>query len=457
MDGPLKICVNTQTPLLRFNTSNQELMRRLKSSKESIEIGSMSEGSDFEYSPGGVTKMVLPLLRHMIANGLASDAHWVCLNPGAPETVTMEGITFHHVDLMRERRAGYGVAKEIIWRAFHGLSRPAEQDLLWADRFVDYTFYNRVSAELIRTLDAHDDFDLFYIHDFQQLPVGHMLQTLKPKILRWHIPFEESMIPSEWSEFISTYLDSYDAIVVSCRKYLESLKSLGHKGEAFYVYPYIDQSAYQKPTQLDSTEFRTRLGLRNGERLVLLVARLDPMKGQDAVIKAIPRVKKEIPNVRLVLIGDGSFSSSKRGLDLSKSAKWLGELRKLTKSLHVENSVAFAGYFPQRLLNAAYDACDMAVLPSRQEGFGLVVVESWLYKKPTLISTKAGIAELVSDGKNGLLVDPVDSAAIAEKIATVLTDDKLANQLGENGFLTSRKCLIDEGLRAEWDIISKLS
>lgn len=432
-------------------------MRKLKSSKETLEIGSMNEGSDFEYSPGGVTRMVLPLLRHMIKNGLASDAHWVCLNPGAPATVRMEDITFHHVNLMRERRAGYGLAKEIIWRAFHGLSRPAEEDLLWADQFVDYTFYNRVSAELIRTLDAHDDFDLFYIHDFQQLPVGNMLQTLKPKILRWHIPFDESMIPSEWSEFISTYLDSYDAIVVSCRKYLDSLKSLGHKGDTFYVYPYIDQRVYHKPTQLDLTELKTRLGLREGEKLVLLVARLDPMKGQDAVIKAIPKVMKDVPNVRLVLIGNGSFSSSKRGLGLSKSAKWLGELRKLAKSLHVESSVVFAGYFPQRLLNAAYDSCDMAVLPSRQEGFGLVVVESWLFKKPTLVSTKAGIAELIGDGRNGMLIDPADSAAIAEKIAAVLTDEELANHLGENGFLTSRKCLIDEGLRAEWEIISKLT
>jgi glycosyltransferase involved in cell wall biosynthesis len=432
-------------------------MRKLGGSGEALEISSMSEGSDFEFSPGGVTRMVLPLLAHLIKNGLVSDAHWVCLNPGAPATVRTEGITFHHVDLMKERRAGYGIAKEIIWRAFHGLSRPTEGDLLWADQFIDYTFYNRVSAELIRTLDAQDDFDLFYIHDFQQLPVGNMLQTLKPKILRWHIPFEESMIPSEWSQFISTYLDSYDAIVVSCRKYLDSLKSMGHKGAAFYVYPYIDQSVYHKPTQSDSIELKNRLGLRGGEKLVLLVARLDPMKGQDAVIKAIPKVKKDFPNVRLVLIGNGSFSSSKRGLGLSKSAKWLGELRKLTKSLHVESSVVFAGYFPQRLLNAAYDACDMAVLPSRQEGFGLVVVESWLYKKPTLVSTKAGIAELIDDGRNGLLIDPTDPAAIAEKITAVLTDEKLASQVGENGFLTSRKCLIDEGLRAEWEIISKLS
>jgi len=417
---------------------------------------SLKEGADFEYSAGGVTRMVLPLLTHMMRNGLVEAADWVCLNPEAPATVRMDGITIHHLNLLRERRVGYGLAKEIIWRVFHGLSPPTEQELLWADDFVDYTFYNRVSAELIRNLDSREDFDLFYIHDFQQLPVGRMLQTLKPKILRWHIPFEESMIPSEWSGFLSTYLDSYDAIVVSCRRYLDSLKSLGHKGASFYVYPYIDQSVYTKPTQQDLNELNSRLGLRNDEKIVLLVARLDPMKGQDAVIKAIPGVLSDVRKVKLVIIGNGSFSGSKRGLGLSKSETWLMELRHLVKSLHIEDNVTFAGYLPQRLLNAAYESCDMSILPSRREGFGLVVVESWLYKKPTVVSTKAGIAELVNDGENGLLIEPDDSAGLAEKISNILTDEKVAHTIGENGFLTSRKCLMDDGLRAEAEVMQEL-
>ena len=417
---------------------------------------SLKEGADFEYSAGGVTRMVLPLLTHMMRNGLVEAADWVCLNPEAPATVRMDGITIHHLNLLRERRVGYGLAKEIIWRVFHGLSPPTEQELLWADDFVDYTFYNRVSAELIRNLDSREDFDLFYIHDFQQLPVGRMLQTLKPKILRWHIPFEESMIPTEWSGFLSTYLDSYDAIVVSCRRYLDSLKSLGHKGASFYVYPYIDQSVYTKPTQQDLNELNSRLGLRNDEKIVLLVARLDPMKGQDAVIKAIPGVLSDVRKVKLVIIGNGSFSGSKRGLGLSKSETWLMELRHLVKSLHIEDNVTFAGYLPQRLLNAAYESCDMSILPSRREGFGLVVVESWLYKKPTVVSTKAGIAELVNDGENGLLIEPDDSAGLAEKISNILTDEKVAHTIGENGFLTSRKCLMDDGLRAEAEVMQEL-
>jgi glycosyltransferase involved in cell wall biosynthesis len=451
----LKVCVNTQTPLLKFTASGLELLRRTGVATTTLDLQSLREGTDFEFSPGGVTRMVLPLLTHMLKDGILSDAHWVCLNPGAPAEVRMDGITIHHLSLLRERTAGYGLAKEIFWRVFHGLSKPAEESL-WADGIVDYTYYNRVSAELIRRLDSQQDFDLFYIHDFQQLPAGHMLQTLKPKLLRWHIPFEETNIPPEWTDYLSAYLNSYDAIIVSCRRYMDAIISRGYQGEAFYVYPYLDQSSYEKPTPHDIAELRTRLNLHEDERTVLLVARLDPMKGQDGAIKAIPEVLRELRNVKLVMIGDGSFSSSKRGLGLSKSDKWLRDLKSLAKKLHVEDKVVFAGYLPQRLLNAAYDICDMTVLPSRQEGFGLVVVESWLYKKPAVVSSKAGISELVNDRTNGLLVDPTDPAAIAEKILTVLADETLADRLGENGYLTSRKCLIDEGLRAELEVINKI-
>jgi glycosyltransferase involved in cell wall biosynthesis len=174
------------------------------------------------------------------------------------------------------------------------------------------------------------------------------------------------------------------------------------------------------------------------------------------VVKAIPQVLREFPKAKLVIVGNGSFSGSKQGLGLSKSEKWLMELRNLVKSLNIEDNVTFTGYLPQRLLNAAYTTCDMTILPSQQEGFGLVVVESWLYKKPTLVSTKAGIAELINEGKNGLLIDPSNPAGIAERISAVLSDSKLARELGENGFLTSRRCLIGQGLRSEWEVISRL-
>jgi len=421
-----------------------------------LDLSSLTDGVDFQFTPGGVSRMVFPLLKRMLNEGIVKDPQWVSLNPTGPEKATVNGITLHHVSLEAEKMKGYGYTKEVIWKAIHGVPQKLESasQVLWQDEFCDYAYYNRLSAERIIRLDKEHDFDIFYVHDFQQLPVGHMLHTLKPKIFRWHIPFDESITPPEWKEFLSTYLNSYDAVVVSCKKYLKSLKLLGYTGKAHYVYPYIDPSSYVKPTEIEVAEYCQHFGIRNDDKVVLVVARLDPMKGQDIVIKAMTSLVKDISNVKLVLTGDGSFSSSKQGVGLSKADRWLSELRILVKRSGIEDNVIFTGHLPQSQLNAAYERADLTVLPSIREGFGLVVIESWLYRKPTIVTSRAGIAELIKEGRNGLLFDPDDDPRLlAEKISDLLSNPKLARILGKNGFITSKRCIIDRGVKEESEVI----
>jgi len=142
----LKIRVNTQTPLLKFKEDRPAVPLKSDTRTGVVDLHSLVEGVDFEFSPGGVTKMVFPLLTNLLKDGMVSDAHWVSLNKGAPANVSLGGITIHHVNLLQDRRLGYGLAKEMIWRVFHGLKHPSDQELLWEDNFVDYTFYNRLSA-----------------------------------------------------------------------------------------------------------------------------------------------------------------------------------------------------------------------------------------------------------------------------------------------------------------------
>jgi len=406
--------------------------------------------------------MVLPLLQHLVSGGIAESVHWVSLNPRGPAEVTFDGITLHHIQLEADRIKGYGNTKEAIWKTLHGLpsdSSPlttaaaSPMQVFWQDEFSDFTYYNRLSAERILQLDEKFDFDLFYIHDFQQLPIGNMLNTLKPKIFRWHIPFDTSTIPPEWEPFLSTYFNSYDALIVSSKKYMDSLKNFGYDGKPHYVYPYIDPSQYREPTAEETAEFNSRVKLNEGDKVILVVARLDPMKGQDHAINAMTKVAKMVPDAKLVLVGNGSFSSSKQGVNLSKADKWLNELRQLVKRLRIQSRVIFAGHLEQNLLNAAYRRCNLTVLPSVREGFGLVVIESWLYKKPAIITARAGIAELIQSGHNGLLFDPDEPQDLAEKISNVLLDDQLARKLGENGFVTSRKCTIERGVKDESKIM----
>lgn len=440
----MKLCVASQTPLISFLLPEEHL--RKKYDKTPLELQELKEGEDYEFTAGGVTRMVYPLLLEMRKRGLVKTAHWVSLNPRAPSSLPSSGLFLHHLKLEEGRLSGYGAAKEALWRMFHGLSKEA-LEFLWQDEFIDYTYFNRSCAEFLMNLERENDFDLFYVHDFQMLPLGHMLNLLKPKLFRWHIPFDETLLPQEWKPLLSLYFNSYDAVVVSCRKYLDSLKGLGYKGKAVHIYPYIDEKAYGRPKRREVETLCQKFGIGEDERVVLVVARLDPMKGQDKAIEGFAKIR--IPGTKLMLVGNGSFSSSKRGMGLSKGEKWLNHLRGLARELGVEDRVIFAGYLNHEELQAAYDRCEATILPSVLEGFGLVVIESWLYRKPALVSLRAGVAELIREGENGLLFDPLRPEELAEKLSLVLSDERLAASLGERGFETSSHCSLGRGVEEE--------
>jgi glycosyltransferase involved in cell wall biosynthesis len=454
LDHPLDICVNTQTPLLQFSVPEHGGV----APAEMEDISHLVEGVDYQYSPGGVTRMVQPLLRRLRHDGLIRDTVWVSLNPLAPRTVQMPDLTLENVAIAPERLAAYGNVKETIWGTVHGLrDADGSDNLFWSDDYSEYAYYNRLTAEKIRSLDAKQDFDLFYIHDFQQLPIGGMLDTLKPKLFRWHIPFEAATIPERWRPAMMGYLDGYDAVVVSTDRYLRELKKFGFKGKAVKVYPYVDPAEYTTPTAAEVRAVVAQYGVEENDRILLVVGRMDPMKGQDHAVRALAKLAERYPRAKLLLVGNGSFSGSKGGLGLSKSGTWRQRLENLAKELGLEGRVLFAGHVSQQQLDACYERCELTVLPSILEGFGLVVVESWIHGRPVVVSSRAGIAELVKHEKNGLVVDPVEEDALAEQIGALLADPQgLGKRLIRGGRTALKKCTIDAAAKSESLLIGEV-
>jgi len=457
---PLSICINTQTPLVQFVGPDGSPGGAAAPSQAPVSLADLREGVDYRFSPGGVTRMVYPLVRRMIREKVIDEAHWVALNPRAPPTVRLDGMTLHNVSIDGERMAGYGQVKEAIWGRIHEIdgARPHD-DLFWTEAFSEYAFYNRRTAELIRALDDEHDFDAFYIHDFQQMPVGQMLGTLKPKVFRWHIPFDASVIPEAWRTVLTGYLDSYDVIVVSAARYAEALAELGTKGKVVRLYPYVDPDDYSRPDAASVAAVAERFGVVPSDDVALLVGRMDPIKGQDLAIRAVASLKDRFPDLKLVLVGNGSFSGSKSGLGLSKSGDWRGRLEELVRESGLEGRVVFTGHLPQADLDALYERCRFTILPSVREGFGLVAVESWLHGRPAIVTRRAGIAELIRDGVNGLLFDPDEPGALAKKMALLLDDrgGRLRARLVRNARTTSRQCSLEAAETEERSMLLALT
>ena len=452
----LRICVSSQTPLVQF-LRPATTAAHYRPKDGAVNLGELIEGVDYRFSPGGVTRMVLPLVQRLVSEGIVAEVHWVSLNPSAPPIVRLPGVTLYNLSLESERLSSYGEAKEVIWGTIHGTaSASGAEELFWSDRFTEYGFYNRRAAELIRRLDSVQDFDLFYIHDFQQLPLGEMLQSLKPKVLRWHIPFDATVIPELWRPRLASYLKAYDVIVVSSRRYLDALRQFGHRGRIVRMNPYIDPAQYTRPGVEETASLVHRFGIGPTDDVALVVARMDPMKGQDRAIRAFAKIRRRLPRLRLVLVGNGSFSGSARGLGLSKSDRWRATLEALTESLRLGDRVVFTGHVSQRELDALYERCLFTVLPSVQEGFGLVVVESWIHDRAAIVTQRAGVAELIRDGRSGLVFDPERIDVLARHFADLAAHPLRRRALARAGRRTSVSCTVGHAARAETRLFERL-
>jgi glycosyltransferase involved in cell wall biosynthesis len=127
---------------------------------------------------------------------------------------------------------------------------------------------------------------------------------------------------------------------------------------------------------------------------------------------------QHIPEVKLVIVGDG---------------EQITYLKDLSQSLGLGNSAIFTGAIPPIEIPEAYAAADVFVLPSIFESFGIALIEAQAAGKPVVSTRVGGAPETLQEDKTGFLVDPKDSEQLGKAIIHVLSDEKLAREMGENG------------------------
>jgi glycosyltransferase involved in cell wall biosynthesis len=422
---PIRLCINTQTPPI------QPLVP-IPSDPDAV----WKLGRDYETPAGGVVPMMRALLAEGQGRWLARPTTWVALGAlGLPQRARLDGsVLLELLDLPASDRVRYTRFKEAIWRSFHGPRgfRPSIDD---------YPAFVRYSADTaLRLLGHARDHDLFYIHDFQQVLIGGLIGSSAPTLLRWHIPLDFRGYPEPVRRFFLKAMEGFDGIVVSTRAGLEDLIGAGFQGRAFQVYPYFDPKLHTRAEPKVVAELEHELKLGRGP-VVLSVGRMDPVKRQDEAIRAIARVRRSFPEVKLLLVGGEGFTS--RGLGSKKAEGWRAQLEALARRLRVSDSVVFAGSLSPSMLAAAYDAADVFVHPAPYEGFGLVVVEAWTHGRPVVVSRGAGSAELVEDGYNGYVIPPRSSGALAGRIEHLLRHPEAAAKMGEAGRHTAARCHVD--------------
>ena len=179
----------------------------------------------------------------------------------------------------------------------------------------------------------------------------------------------------------------------------------------------------QKLTESIETRsaIRARWELDDDSFVCGIVGRLDPLKGQRVLIRATNILKRRIPNLILMIVGDETAGEPGE----------LAILKDLVKDSGLESRVIFTGH--QTPPGSIVPAFDVAVMATKRETFGNVAVESSALGIPTIATNTGGAPEIIEDGVNGLLVTPEDPQSFAEAIERLYHDPELRREMGEAG------------------------
>ena len=155
------------------------------------------------------------------------------------------------------------------------------------------------------------------------------------------------------------------------------------------VYPGVDHSVYYK--KRDKKILREH-NISNEDKLILYVGSETPRMNVPVLIKAFSKLKKKLPNIKLVKIGESQSYGARENI------------LKLIKDLNLQDDVIFEGYIPEGELPLWYNASDVLVYPCEYAGFGLPPLEAMACGTPVVTSNTTSLPEVVGDA--GIMVEP---------------------------------------------------
>jgi glycosyltransferase involved in cell wall biosynthesis len=216
---------------------------------------------------------------------------------------------------------------------------------------------------------------------------------------------------------VDKILSYADGIISPSYYYINESKFLKKYKEKINVIPNgINIDNFSVPYSKE--ECKSILGLPRDKNILLFFGYLSPYKGPDILLKAMPRVIKDIQDVLLIVSGIGSMKD---------------ELMSLSKRLNINNNVKFTGYIDESLKPIYFKAADVFCLPSvmTTESFGIVNLEAMACGVPVVASKIGGIPDVIRDGENGLLVAPSNPELLADALIHLFKNEDIRRKMGE--------------------------
>lgn len=226
--------------------------------------------------------------------------------------------------------------------------------------------------------------------------------------VRWSGPWRRMVHRELWRQCVRLY-GQLDAVTFPSHAAAALAQAQGLRKPAHVISNGIDTTRFHPPFGEDASHPEEAR-----KRIILYVGRLDPEKGIDTLVRAMPHVLSRRP-AELMLCGRGVHAAA---------------LRSLGEDLGVAGSIRFAGFVPDDNLPRTYRAATIFVMPSPVELQSIATLEAMASGLPIVAADAMALPELVENGENGFLFPPGDPQALAERIVALLSDPDRAARMG---------------------------
>jgi len=330
-------------------------------SMKMIRIGMFSWESLYSIRIGGISPHVSELSEALAAEG--HEVHLFTRGRGDDNEI-INGVHYHRVACDQNG----GIVEQM-------------------DRMCDAMYYR-----FLEVREKAGEFDILHGHDW------HPVNVLCRIKAQFGLPFVLTFHSTEWGRNGNCYGDWWETKEISHREWLGGYESSDVivtspilKEEIKQIYKIPDYKIWKIPNginvgkikrNIDPGDVKRHYGINPFLPVVLFTGRMAYQKGPDLLVEAAARVLKK-RDARFVLIGDGGMRSH-----CEYQAQKLG----------IGNSCNFLGYAPDNTVIDWFNACDLVCVPSRNEPFGIVVLEAWDAKKPVVASDAVALVENFKTG-----------------------------------------------------------
>ena len=348
-------------------------------------------------------------------------------------TVLSHICQFHlpHLQMLKEQ------GHEIHVAAHDNLAVKNGLQLLYTDRHIEVPFErspydprNIAAYRRLRALLAGEHYDIIVCNT----PVGGILTRLAAKKSRRQgtcviyiahgFHFYNGSAKKNWILYYpleKTMARLCDIVITINREDYQFAKK-HFPGRVEHIHGVgVREDRYHPAAETEQTEMRRAEGLSKDDFVVICTGELNKNKNQATLISAAALLKNKIPNLKVLLAGNGPKEQ---------------DLRRQIAAQGLENTVKLLGYRTD--LEKLVPAVDVVVSCSRREGLPLNIVEAMLCRKPVVASINRGNAELVDHGVTGYLLQPEDAKAYAKHIYRLYKDRALSYRMGDAGCLKAQ-------------------